>query len=303
MAVEISVIVPVRNDFRIRKCIESLLQQDLAVDEFEILIVDNHSNNPDLKRLIESYPVRYFVEERTGPYAARNRGIRESTGSILAFSDADCIVPPEWLRTIRNHLRSGCCRICVGGSYSRDERFVPRCIQAVDDLRWQELGKQEYVQYADTRNLGALREVFRKEPFDERFQSAGDLDFGLTFTKRGDRIHFLQELTIEHRHSRGLIAAIQRGIRRGRGLAMIERKHGSEFTITGARKWIIFGKDRKTTLLGMSRFFIVRSLLIVITALFIVLTFLALSIARTFAARKLFYYLDRSSLLLGRLLG
>src|ERR1041385_9092278 len=109
MPVEISVIVPVRNDSRIQQCIESLLQQDLPKEEFEVLVVDNASNNVELKKLIEAYPVRYLAENQTGSYAARNRGIRESSGSILAFTDADCIVPAQWLRTMRDHLRTGCC--------------------------------------------------------------------------------------------------------------------------------------------------------------------------------------------------
>jgi glycosyltransferase involved in cell wall biosynthesis len=303
MGLEISVIVPVLNDFRIQQCIESLLQQDLPRQKFELLIVDNGSNNPDLQTLIQTYPVRYIAEMHPGSYAARNRGIREANGNILVFTDADCIFPPQWLRIIYDHLHQGCCRICVGGSYSGDESFVPKCIQAVDDLRWQELSQQKYVQYADTRNLAALREIFQKDLFDETFQSAGDLDFGLTVTKRGERIHFLPELKVEHRHSNSLVASVQRGIRRGRGLAMMEQKHGSEVIISGARNWIVFGKDRKPTLLRMSRFFIFRYPMIIFAAMFIAITFCALSIARSFAACGLYYYLDRSSLLLGRLLG
>jgi O-antigen biosynthesis protein len=68
----------------------------------EVLVVDNAPSDDSTERLVrERYPaVRYVREPRPGLDWARNRAIAESRGEIVAFTDDDVIVDPDWVGTI-----------------------------------------------------------------------------------------------------------------------------------------------------------------------------------------------------------
>ena len=96
-----SVIVPVYNgESMIAECIESLLSQDYPKDKYEIIVVDNNSNDhtPDI---VKKYPVKYTMETRIqSSYAARNTGVKYAEGEALIFFDADQIATQNWLKNL-----------------------------------------------------------------------------------------------------------------------------------------------------------------------------------------------------------
>lgn len=89
----VPVIVPVYNgEATIEGCIRSLLEWHYPKKRYEILVVDSNSTD-NTSTIVKKYPVRYLVEDEIqNPCAARNRGIREARGEILAFTDADVVV-------------------------------------------------------------------------------------------------------------------------------------------------------------------------------------------------------------------
>jgi len=96
-----SIIVPVYNGSRtIDALLTSLLALDYPADRHEILIVDNKSTD-DTRERVQRYPVTLLEEtEIQSSYAARNRGVEAAKGEILAFTDADCVVEPTWLKRL-----------------------------------------------------------------------------------------------------------------------------------------------------------------------------------------------------------
>ncbi len=73
--------------------------------EWEIVVVDNNSSDATAQVVAgfsttTSIPVRYVFEARQGLSHARNRGIQEARGSILAFSDDDVIPAPDWVARV-----------------------------------------------------------------------------------------------------------------------------------------------------------------------------------------------------------
>jgi glycosyltransferase involved in cell wall biosynthesis len=85
----ITVIIPTfnRQSF-IGSAVESVLTQ--AIDDLEIIVVDDGSTDETqtaLKPYMKS--IRYIYQENGGVSAARNRGVRESRGALLAFLDSD----------------------------------------------------------------------------------------------------------------------------------------------------------------------------------------------------------------------
>jgi glycosyltransferase involved in cell wall biosynthesis len=98
----ISVVVPTYNEEEnIGACLESLNRQTLPRSEYEIIVVDGESK--DRTREIAA-PLADLVFVQTSPRVggARNDGAMRAKGEIVAFADADCIAPPDWLLQIRD---------------------------------------------------------------------------------------------------------------------------------------------------------------------------------------------------------
>ncbi|MBI3616099.1 MAG: glycosyltransferase family 2 protein [Candidatus Omnitrophica bacterium] len=94
----VSVIIPAYNKARtIRAAVRSVLEQTFT--DLEILVVDDGSTDETPVRIQGLSPrVRYFRQDRQGVSEARNRGIREAQGEIVAFLDGDDLWLPEKLQ-------------------------------------------------------------------------------------------------------------------------------------------------------------------------------------------------------------
>jgi GT2 family glycosyltransferase len=97
----VSIIVPTRErPERLAVCIDAMME--LRYPHYEIIIVDNTpitQATADLvqKRYQHVPNMRYVREDRPGISHARNRGIQEASGKILAFTDDDVVVDTYWL--------------------------------------------------------------------------------------------------------------------------------------------------------------------------------------------------------------
>jgi GT2 family glycosyltransferase len=88
-------------------CLAALLSQRdaepfLAQGGLEIVVVDNRPHRPETREAVQSLagsrtPVRWVAEPRTGVSYARNRGLAEAHGSLVAFVDDDTVVDEHWL--------------------------------------------------------------------------------------------------------------------------------------------------------------------------------------------------------------
>jgi glycosyltransferase involved in cell wall biosynthesis len=104
-AVRISVVIPLFNKSNcIGRAIRSI--QDQTVPCSEIIIVDDGSTDDghSVVKRIEDRRIRLFRQANQGPSGARNKGIEEAHGGLVAFLDADDEWKPEFLKTVL-HLR------------------------------------------------------------------------------------------------------------------------------------------------------------------------------------------------------
>src|SRR5262249_4915077 len=89
----------------------------------ELVVVDNNSNDStesvvrDFQR-VAPFDVRYVFERKQGHSRARNRGVMESHGEILAFTDDDVVIDAHWLEELSGTYAGFEC-LGVGG------RIVP----------------------------------------------------------------------------------------------------------------------------------------------------------------------------------
>lgn len=152
----------------------ALLEQDYPRSDYEVIAIDNGSSDDSRERLAR-YPVKVVREAKRGSYAARNAGLREASGELLAFTDSDCAPRPGWLKSIETKL-SEPDKLVVQGK--RKLVAKSKLMQAINDY---EIAKDAYTlsghnplkYYGFTNNMGMRREAYdRFGPFVERNRGA-----------------------------------------------------------------------------------------------------------------------------------
>lgn len=103
--IKLSVIIPVYNvEKYIEKCVLSVLNNDLDKVAFEILLIDDESQDESINRinyLVQKHSNIYlFSQKNKGLGGARNTGIQKARGEYLLFLDSDDIVLPTTLKHI-----------------------------------------------------------------------------------------------------------------------------------------------------------------------------------------------------------
>ena len=122
----ISVVVPAYNEeANIAACLGSLNRQTLPRSEYEILVVDGDSGDRT-RELAAPLADLVFVQtsERVG--GARNDGALRARGEIVAFTDADSVVPPDWLERIRDDFARHHPVVVYGPVYPREDGISHR---------------------------------------------------------------------------------------------------------------------------------------------------------------------------------
>jgi GT2 family glycosyltransferase len=86
----------------IGSAVASVLANDYP--DFDLLVVDQSTDGrtgETVRALMAAHPnLRYLHTEIAGLSRAYNVGIRETTGEVLAFTDDDCIAPPDWIANV-----------------------------------------------------------------------------------------------------------------------------------------------------------------------------------------------------------
>jgi len=110
----ISVIVPAFNEEKfLGNCLLSLKEQDFK--DFEIIVVDNNSTDKTTE-IAKKFGAILVSEKNQGVAFARNKGAKIAKGEILVFTDADTILPKNWLSKIKEEFKRDKELIAFGGS-------------------------------------------------------------------------------------------------------------------------------------------------------------------------------------------
>jgi glycosyltransferase involved in cell wall biosynthesis len=97
----ISVIIPTFNEEEnIAQCLVSLSHQTVPRSEYEIIVVDGGSKDVTCD-VARKYADQVFTQTSKKVGGARNDGVMASKGEIVATTDADCILPPDWIERVR----------------------------------------------------------------------------------------------------------------------------------------------------------------------------------------------------------
>jgi len=234
----ISVVVGIRNEERfIEECIESLLRLDYPQDSYEIIIVDGMSTDKT-RDLVQKYPVRLLLNERKNVAAARNLGVKNARGDLVAFTDGDCKVYSQWLKILVLEMQNAPDDVvCVGGPnliFDTDPIFgrvvgyaQETFLGSGGSAQSKNSTKKHYVSSLPNCNAmykkSAIQEV---GCFDERFLIGQDGDLNYRIGKRGHKFLYIPEAQVLH-HRRGTFKSFSiRMFKYGMWMAELFKKHG-----------------------------------------------------------------------------
>ena len=84
----------------IKDCLDALTKQDYPKDQYEIVVVDDGSTDRT-NQIVSEYPVQVIKHEKNlGICSARNTGLRNANGTIVAYTDDDCIPKKSWIKNL-----------------------------------------------------------------------------------------------------------------------------------------------------------------------------------------------------------
>lgn len=219
----VSVIVPVYNDpGGIRNCLEALRSQTYPDEQFEVLVVDNGSTD-ETREVIGEFDVELLIEDEIqGSYAARNRGIRNAQGEVLAFTDADCTPDPEWIAAGVEVLEGKPADL-VGGQVRFElsaERTAAERFDASVNMR-NDISIKDGI--AKTANLFVRRQVVEETGvFPESLISGGDVYWTRATTDAGFELKYAENAIVEHQ-ARKFTELLRKHFRVGRGQVQVWR--------------------------------------------------------------------------------
>ncbi|MGZ3509944.1 MAG: glycosyltransferase family 2 protein [Vulcanimicrobiaceae bacterium] len=196
---EISVVIPTYNRLdTLRHVIPTLLAQDMPAEQFELLVCDSQSSDGTAEYLAAVHAEHPNVRHLPGPYTgradARNAGIRNASGEVVLFNDADILASPDLLSQHLRHHHAQTSIAVVGWevqvrdlddyAYKRDHPQERGSLHppARKTLSWL---------YFLTGNASVRREdLLRVGCFDESFTGYGheDLELGYRLQHAGLRI-------------------------------------------------------------------------------------------------------------------
>lgn len=197
----VSIIIPIFNSERYLHDLFKCLDKCEYLDGDEILLVDNGSKDNTkelcLQQVEKSSRYKYlFFDEKADSYAARNFGVRNSTGEILVFTDSDCKPTSDWLSTIRSNIKKG---TFIAGNILLEivDNSVWECFDSITHLS--QTKNNLAAGHVATANMAVLRDDFlnRVGYFEERF-AGGDFEWSERAVTRGMNLLFLEKALVYH---------------------------------------------------------------------------------------------------------
>jgi glycosyltransferase involved in cell wall biosynthesis len=199
----VSVIIPVYNDLeRLKICLEALEEQTYPRNLYEVIVVNNDPSQTIEPHVVNFDNVRVICESHRSSYAARNKGILNAKGAVIAFTDSDCIPKSDWIeKGVTNLLNEPHCGLVAG----RIEIFCsdpenPTAIELYEKITaFKQRMYVDRLKFGATANLFTFKNIINEVgPFNYTVLSSGDSEWGNRVFKAGYKQIYADDTCISH---------------------------------------------------------------------------------------------------------
>ncbi|MBP7087690.1 MAG: glycosyltransferase [Candidatus Omnitrophica bacterium] len=209
----------------LEECLHSLIEDSEILPD-EIVIVDGE--NGQIKDIIYQWqkkfsPIVLVPTKNINLAAARNKGLPFCSGEVIAFSDDDIKVSPNWIKKIRelhNHYPE---ISAIGGKVeSLSQRFRDRI---ADLVIFPAPKKPQRVETLAGANISYKKNTIKEVGyFDEELFRGEDVDYNWRILKKGGSIYYDPELLVYHRHRNSWRGLFYQLFMYGRAYYLVRRK-------------------------------------------------------------------------------
>lgn len=234
----ISVVVCTYNgSATIRKSLEGILKLDYP--NFEVIVINDGSKDA-VPEIVSEYPVRLISTPNRGLSNARNTGMNNAQGEIIAYIDDDAYPDAHWLRYLA-HAYQTTTHDCIGGPNiaPHDSEFISTCVanapggpvhvMVTDEIAEHVPGCNMTFRKAALKNIGG---------FDPIYRSAGDdVDVCWRIQEAGGTIGFHPAALVWHLRRNSFKAYWRQQKGYGKAEALLEAKWPEKYNSFGHITW------------------------------------------------------------------
>jgi glycosyltransferase involved in cell wall biosynthesis len=226
---QVSVIVPTRDrPAALDECLQALALQT-AGERLEVIVVDDGSSAASaVVEVVARHPrARLLHASGLGPAAARNLGAAAARGSVLCFTDDDCVPRRDWAERLAEAIEAGAdaaagSTLSSGGALASASEIVAG---APAGARPPASG---ILTFAPSNNLAVSKPAFDALPFDESYPDAAaeDRDWCARLAASGRVLRHAPGAVVVHRQHLTLGRFLKRQVRYGEGAYRFRSGHG-----------------------------------------------------------------------------
>lgn len=231
----ISIVIPNHNNAKtIGLCLDSVYASTYT--DFEVIVVDDCSRDNSLT-IIKKYPCRLIgLTEHVGASKARNTGAENSSGEIIFFIDADCLLQPDTLATAVAAYQEEGPEVVIGGTYTwqpYDRDFFSR-FQSIY-IHYSETKNSSNPDYIATHAMLISAELFRKTGgFDENFLPIlEDVEFSHRLKRLGFSLRIKPDIQVRHIFHFSFLRSMRNGIKKSKYWSLYSIKNKDLLTDSG----------------------------------------------------------------------
>lgn len=214
----------------IDECLSSLEQ--LTYPDVELILVDDGSHDATGAIASRHSRVRVIRVPNGGLSAARNVGLTHATGEIIAYTDADARVDPQWLTYLVQPFMTSDV-VAAGGPnvVPPDDPWRAQCVARAPGAPMYVMLDDRIAEHIPGCNMAIRREALAAVGgFDPRFLRAGDdVDLCWRLQARGWKIGFSPAALVWHRHRATIRAYWRQQVGYGEGETWLHACHPNKF--------------------------------------------------------------------------
>lgn len=239
-SIRLSVVIPTRDrPDHLAACLGAVDAQILRPDE--VIVVDDASDDRSaVEAVVARSDARLVRGEGRGPAAARNRGVAESSGDVVCFTDDDCRPLAGWLVGLAAAIEAGAEVVAGPMVNGRPSDPYAAASQTVINHLTNSSREGAAVGFAPTANLAVRADVIRRVAFDESFPLAAgeDREWCDRLRLAGYPIVFAADAVVEHHQLLGWRGFWRQQANYGRGGARLRDRPGDEPGLQSPRFYV-----------------------------------------------------------------